>query len=247
MTGTRINTVTAAVAGMLAFLPLYCHAGEQPDKSLYQLQIPAGEYRLQSDPSYQLSAEYRRPIPVAANLVPDAAVIAAHRAAHVAHATALKPFAREIRMAAQQASIDLALVHAVIHIESGYRPEAVSPKGALGLMQVMPGTAARYGVQATRLTVKKNLDVGTRYLRDLMHMFDNRLDLVLAAYNAGEGAVKRYSDRIPPYPETQSYVRAVLAKYAELGGKPMVGEDEPAGAGVRKSRRANPASRRPRI
>ena len=126
-----------------------------------------------------------------------------------------RPFAELIDHAAREASLDPALVHAVIHVESRYNPAARSPKGALGLMQVLPATAARYGVADATRSVKANLSVGTRYLRDLMSQFDDRLELVLAAYNAGENAVVRYGQRIPPYPETQRYVPAVLEKYRE--------------------------------
>lgn len=126
-----------------------------------------------------------------------------------------KPYAELIGRAARDAALDPALVHAVIHVESRYNASARSPKGALGLMQVLPETAARYGVSDATRSVALNLSVGTRYLRDLMSMFDNRLDLVLAAYNAGEKAVERHGMRIPPYPETRRYVPAVLEKYAE--------------------------------
>ena len=126
-----------------------------------------------------------------------------------------KPFAAQIQIAARDAAIDQALVHAVIHVESRYNPTARSPKGALGLMQVLPDTAARYGITNAAFSPEANLQAGTRYLSDLMTLFDNRLDLVLAAYNAGENSVVRHGQRIPPYPETQSYVPAVLAKYRE--------------------------------
>jgi soluble lytic murein transglycosylase-like protein len=114
--------------------------------------------------------------------------------------------------ASQRYGIDPQLVTALIHVESGFQPRARSPKGALGLMQIMPATGARYGVTNPRslLDPTVNIDVGTRYLRDLHAMFPGRVDLVLAAYNAGEGAVIKRGHRIPPYPETQDYVRKVL-------------------------------------
>ena len=126
-----------------------------------------------------------------------------------------KPFASEIRRAALEVGLDPALVHAVIYVESGYNPKARSPKGAVGLMQVMPATAARYGISNPAESMWANLLAGTRYLRDLMLQFNNDLDLVLAAYNAGENAVRRYGQRIPPYRETQLYVPAVLTKFRE--------------------------------
>lgn len=128
-----------------------------------------------------------------------------------------KPYAQLIHSAALDAALDPALVHAVISVESGYDPAARSPKGAIGLMQLMPDTALRYGVKDPAKSLKDNLRAGTLYLKDLMSQFNNRLELVLAAYNAGENAVLRYGERIPPYPETQRYVPAVLAKYRELG------------------------------
>lgn len=126
-----------------------------------------------------------------------------------------QPFSEEIADAAINAALDPALVHAVIYVESRYRQRAISPKGAIGLMQVMPGTAARYGIRDVGHSPRVNLKAGTLYLRDLMRMFDNRVELVLAAYNAGEGAVMKYSRQVPPYQETRQYVLAVLAKYNE--------------------------------
>jgi len=132
-----------------------------------------------------------------------------------------QPYARDIALAASAARLDPALVHAVIYVESRYQQHAVSPKGAIGLMQVLPDTAARYGVKDPSRSAEVNLKAGTLYLRDLLQMFDNRLDLALAAYNAGEGAVMRYSRNIPPYRETQMYVKSVLAKYQEwTDGRP---------------------------
>lgn len=128
---------------------------------------------------------------------------------------ASKPFAKEIAKAAQAAALDPALVHAVIFVESRYRHSAISHKGAIGLMQVIPDTGARYGIYNLEESPYSNLRAGTLYLRDLLRMFNNRLDLALAAYNAGEGTVIKYAHRIPPYRETQLYVRAVLAKYNE--------------------------------
>ena len=128
---------------------------------------------------------------------------------------ASKPFAKLIEDAARNAALDPALVHAVIAVESGYNPAARSPKGAFGLMQLMPETAARYGVRDAAHSLEANLKAGTLYLSDLMQMFDQRIELALAAYNAGENAVLRFGQRIPPYRETQLYVPAVLARYRE--------------------------------
>lgn len=100
------------------------------------------------------------------------------------------------------------LVSAVIHAESLYNPTAVSSAGAVGLMQLMPGTARRYGV-GDRQNPNQNVDGGVRYLKDLLILFKGDVTLAVAAYNAGENAVKKYGNRIPPYRETQHYVRKV--------------------------------------
>ncbi len=105
-----------------------------------------------------------------------------------------------------------ALLHAVVTAESAYDPEALSSAGAIGLMQLMPATARRFNV-ANRSNPRANVDGGTRYLKELLGLFDNDLRLALAAYNAGENAVIRHGRKIPPYPETQRYVRKVLDYY----------------------------------
>lgn len=122
---------------------------------------------------------------------------------------------RMVTQASRRHGLDPRLVGALVHVESAYQTQARSPKGALGLMQIMPATGARYGVGVPRdlLDPATNIDVGTRYLRDLHEMFNGRVELVLAAYNAGEGAVKRYGNRIPPYRETQDYVQKILRLY----------------------------------
>ena len=120
-----------------------------------------------------------------------------------------------IDLIARRHGLDPLLVHAVIRAESNFDPRAVSPKGAAGLMQLMPETAQRYGVD-NRFDPAQNVDGGVRYLRDLMSMFNGNLSLALAAYNAGEGAVIKYGRRIPPYPESQQYVVRVRSFYDEL-------------------------------
>jgi soluble lytic murein transglycosylase-like protein len=116
--------------------------------------------------------------------------------------------------------VDPHLVQAIVQVESAFKPGAVSNKGAIGLMQIMPATGARYGVsQRTHLfDPATNIDTGTRYLRDLIALFPGRKDLVVAAYNAGEGAVIKYGRAIPPYRETRSYVRMVMAAYEAILG-----------------------------
>lgn len=111
--------------------------------------------------------------------------------------------------AARIHQVDPALLHAVITAESGYNPAVVSPKGAVGLMQLMPETARRYGVENSFDPVQ-NINGGTKYLSDLLQMFNNNIELAVAAYNAGENAVIRYGYSIPPYRETLAYVPKVL-------------------------------------
>ena len=121
---------------------------------------------------------------------------------------ALSPIIDE---AAHVADVDSALLMAVIDVESGGDPQAVSPKGATGLMQLMPVTGARQGA-SNLFDPRQNIAAGARYLRELMRQF-GELPLALAAYNAGEGAVQKYGGHIPPYAETTSYVPKVIARY----------------------------------
>ena len=122
-------------------------------------------------------------------------------------------FTPDIDRIAAQYRLEPALLHAVISAESSYNPWAVSPKGAMGLMQLMPGTADRFGVSNPYDPVA-NMHGGARYLRWLLDQF-NDTRLAVAAYNAGEGAVQRYGNQIPPYRETQNYVVKVLDYYQQ--------------------------------
>jgi Transglycosylase SLT domain len=121
-------------------------------------------------------------------------------------------YASHIQAAATANNIDAALIRAVISAESGYNPHAVSRAGAVGLMQLMPETASRYNVANVR-DPEQNIHGGARYLRDLLQMFNNDVRLAVAAYNAGEQAVMKYGNRVPPYPETLAYVPKVLKFY----------------------------------
>ncbi len=123
-----------------------------------------------------------------------------------------KRYEEDILAAASENNVDPALIHAVISAESGYNPFARSRQGAAGLMQLMPETARRFGAR-NRLDPGQNIRAGVRYLRMLMDLFDNDLELVLAAYNAGENAVIRFGHRVPPYSETMIYVPRVLEYY----------------------------------
>lgn len=131
---------------------------------------------------------------------------------------------QHMRDASADHNIDFELLQALIAAESGFNPTAVSPKGAIGLMQIMPATARRYGVDGDRTMAlerklvdpKTNIRTGTRYLRDLINMFPGQLELAIAAYNAGEGAVQRAGNKIPNYKETQNYVKTVMQLYNVL-------------------------------
>jgi soluble lytic murein transglycosylase-like protein len=121
-------------------------------------------------------------------------------------------YAHIVQTAAKAYGVESSLVHAVISAESGYDRYAVSRAGAMGLMQLMPETARRYGVQNI-MDPTENIHGGVRYLADLMQMFKGRVDLVIAAYNAGENAVIRAGHKVPNYAETRHYVPKVLGFY----------------------------------
>jgi soluble lytic murein transglycosylase-like protein len=138
--------------------------------------------------------------------------------------SAYKSVRPHLRAAAGRHGLDYELLQALIATESGFDAQAVSPRGAVGLMQLMPATATRFGVAAEgkrsveqRLTdPATNVAAGARYLRYLLDLFEGRMDLALAAYNAGEGAVQRAGHQIPAYRETQNYVKNVLGLYEQL-------------------------------
>lgn len=119
-----------------------------------------------------------------------------------------------IHRAATRYKIPEALVWAVMHAESNFDPNAISSVGASGLMQLMPSTASEMYVKDL-FDVKQNIDGGTRYLRVLANMFDGDMVKIVAAYNAGPDAVKKYGGKVPPYAETQAYVRKVISLYFE--------------------------------
>jgi len=114
---------------------------------------------------------------------------------------------------AQKYSLDPTLIHSIIKIESNYDPWAISPKGAMGLMQLMPSTASQYGVRNI-FDPRENIEGGVKYLKDLIRLYQGKTDLVLAAYNAGQEAIKKFGG-IPPYPETINYIEKVKASYQQ--------------------------------
>lgn len=121
------------------------------------------------------------------------------------------PYGDEIFAAAERYDLDSLLVAAVVEAESSFRANALSPVGAVGLMQVMPTTGEFYGV-ADLTDPRANLDAGSRYMSELLELYSGDLELALAAYNAGPGNVKRYGG-VPPFPETRDYVERVLSAY----------------------------------
>lgn len=126
-----------------------------------------------------------------------------------------------VTQAAQRHGVDPRLIFAVMQQESGFNPRATSYKGARGLMQLMPATAIRFGVSDI-YDPTQNIEGGVRYMRFLLDTFKGDVELALAGYNAGENAVIRYGNRIPPYRETQDYVRKISAHYERLlNGAPL--------------------------
>ena len=156
------------------------------------------------------------------------------------------PSYKSVQHLLQEAStkhgIDYALLQALIATESGFDSRAVSPKGAVGLMQLIPPTAERYGVRASKnASIEKrltdpvvNIRAGASYLSDLIKMFPGQIELALAAYNAGEGAVQRAGNKIPNYPETKNYVKTVMQLYGVL--KPQSVKVQPVANGVAPGR-----------
>ena len=117
-----------------------------------------------------------------------------------------------IRQNGYKYNVDPYLIFLVMEQESHFNTHAVSPKGARGLMQLMPGTGARFGVRRPH-DPAQNISGGARYLRELLNRFNNRVDLVLASYNAGEGAVAKFGNKVPPYQETRNYVKKISKRY----------------------------------
>jgi len=142
----------------------------------------------------------------------DAAVVASTGKKERGWSTGRAGLDSLIRQNGNKYNVDPYLIFLVMEQESHFNTHAVSPKGALGLMQLMPGTGARFGVRRPH-DPAQNIAGGTRYLRELLNKFSNRVDLVLASYNAGEGAVLKFGHRVPPYQETRNYVKKISKRY----------------------------------
>lgn len=147
--------------------------------------------------------------------LPDARQLIAADAVPAARQPMSLPFDAIVARAAQRHALQPALLHAVIAVESRHTPHAVSPKGALGLMQLMPGTARELGVHQP-FDPAQNIQGGAQHLRRLLDEFGGDLRLALAAYNAGAAAVYRHRRNVPPFAETQAYVPRVLAQMARF-------------------------------
>lgn len=143
---------------------------------------------------------------------PEEVIITAESAPKSTTSQASLPYQNEVIAAAAETKLDPALINAVIAAESKHNRYARSHKGAYGLMQLMPATAVRFGYTKKDST-QQNVLAGSRYLRELLGQFNGNLELALAAYNAGPGAVIKYQNRIPPYKETKQYVPKVLKYY----------------------------------
>jgi soluble lytic murein transglycosylase-like protein len=199
-------------------LGLAAPAGAQTQIWGYIDQNGSGHFASEKlDNRYKLFSVYDAPVRPGRKAVPAAGTGGLRTLASIDASARYQAVSHLIREAASAHGLDVALLKAVVATESGFDPNAVSPKGAVGLMQLMPATAERFGVRAQadqtlqqRLTdPRTNLQAGARYLALLLRQFGGQLDLALAAYNAGEGAVLRAGRQVPNYPETQHYVRSV--------------------------------------
>lgn len=193
---------------MMALAPLTSVANMEPGLEAFGFEAPLRQRELL--PAWQQrSAAVPEAEPSQRTSAPSIRHIRERRALPTTIATRRARYAGLIEAEATRQGVDPELVHAVIRAESSYRPRAQSPAGARGLMQLMPATARRFGV-TDRWSPAQNIRGGVSYLRFLIERFEGELSLVLAAYNAGEGAVAKYGNRIPPYRETKEYVQRVL-------------------------------------
>jgi soluble lytic murein transglycosylase-like protein len=184
----------AAVPGRMQAAEVYASQGADGSVRYASQRVDASYVLLFSEPG--------------AASAPAAATARPRRSAR---AQQLRPL---IEQAAARHGLPAALVEAVVAVESGFNPQAVSPKGARGPMQLMPATARQYGLTDTRQLHEpaQNIDAGARHLKELLDRHQGNVALALAAYNAGAGAVQRHGGRIPPYAETMLYVPAVLSR-----------------------------------
>ena len=161
-------------------------------------------------------AEANKPAPVAPAIDASASLLASNQA----WSTGNSRIDGLIRYYGNQYSVDPFLIFCLMSQESKFTSGATSPKGAQGLMQLMPGTATRYGV-TNPYDIAQSIQGGTRYLKDLLKIFNGRIDLALAGYNAGENAVIKYGYTIPPYEETRNYVKLIIKRYRAIPSKAL--------------------------
>jgi soluble lytic murein transglycosylase-like protein len=193
----RLRAATGLLLGLLLWRPGWA--------DIYVYTAPDGAVSLSNVPTDDRYAV------LVASQQPDVAAAPVAKAAKPGPARKAR-YDKVVEEVSRAYGLESALLHAVISVESSYNPKAVSNKGAAGLMQLMPGTAKRYGV-ADAFDPLQNLSGGAKYLRDLLNLFDSDVSLALAAYNAGENAVMKHGNRIPPYRETLRYVPKVLDYY----------------------------------
>ena len=206
------------------------HFAESQLDSRYKLYFKNENFDFDPRKSALAQKQQRKPGPAASGLVFNASADAAAGskaillASQINRSRSYSQVSSHIRREAKRNGLDYNLVKAVIAAESGFNAGAVSPVGAVGLMQIMPTTAmdlglrsdAQYSVEDKLTDPALNIRLGTRYLKFLVNKYPGRLDLAVAAYNAGHGAVARAGNQIPRYRETQNYVRTVMALYNTL-------------------------------
>lgn len=199
----RITRSLAAVALAAVAAPALADIYMYKDERgvVHFTNIPNGDKRFRLVRKEESTSEHTRAAGMPQYVLPTAELI--------------RRYSPIIETASKAHGVDVALVHAVITAESGYNPSAVSRAGARGLMQLMPETAKRFGVDNVHDPVQ-NVQGGVKYLRELLTMFNGNKELALAAYNAGENAVIRAGNRIPAYPETVHYVPKVLGLYRKF-------------------------------
>ena len=205
----------AALLGLL-LLPAAHADSSTPIASDYDVHADAIAPGLGATLSFDIPRPLLQPEAIAQNTLPIPQVNAPGYNRQMAAA-----FSKMVERVALEHNLDPQLLHSIITVESGYNPGAISPKGAIGLMQLMPDTASRFGA-SNPLDPAQNIRAGARYVRFLLSLFNRDMPLVLAAYNAGEGAVSKYRNTIPPYQETREYVAKVLASYQKRTGQSLL-------------------------
>lgn len=207
---TRLSWAGKSVIAM-GLLAVFV-AGGAAQAAVYVYEMPDGSRVITDHP---INAKHSRVVRVTPG-VKGAGKLAAQKNSPVFREDP-STYDRLIRRFAEEHGVEFALVKAIMQAESAFNPYAVSHKGARGLMQMMPSTANRYGVRDIYNPVE-NIRAGVKHLKYLSDMFDNKYSLVIAAYNAGENAVKQYRG-IPPYEETQNYVKKVMQYKRHYGPK----------------------------